>query len=209
MTGSDPTDDLDDLIKPNTGFVRYTRGDEQTNTGGADADEEGTPDHTDLVERLEETRREIDSLERTLEEERERRTAAEAELAEKREEVDRYVEAKEQRVREEKRRATASLVESLLTRVWTPLGRGLAGDSERGLREGVELTREEFRAVLAEEGVEIIDPEVGAPLDRAVHEVLRTVERPDRQSNTVLQTERPGFRLDDAVVKRAEVFVVD
>ncbi len=215
MTDDDPTDELDGPVEPATESVRHTHGVEppDTEASGDDAD---SADHTELTERLEAARREIDSLEeevdsleRELEAERERRAAVETELEEKREEVDRYLEAKERRVREEKRRATVSLVESLLTRVWTPLGRGLAGDSEQDLRAGVELTREEFRSVLAAEGVEIIDPDTGTTLDRDVHEVLRAVERPDCQSNTVLQVERPGFRLDGEVVKKAEVFVAD
>lgn len=175
-------------------------------------------DHTDgsadpsaerLQSELEAARERIAELESALASERERADDLEDRLAEKRAEVDRYVERKEAEFEERKAAATAELVGDLLANVWGPLDRALDAEDPETLREGVDLTREEFRRVLAERGVEILDPEPGTLLDRERHTVVRSVPHDEYEAGRVVDVERPGFRLDDAVEREARVFVAE
>ncbi|MEZ3117258.1 nucleotide exchange factor GrpE [Halobaculum sp. MBLA0147] len=175
-------------------------------------------DHTDgspapnaerLQSELEAANERIAELESALASERERADDLEDRLAEKRAEVDRYVERKEAEFEERKAAATAELVADLLANVWGPLDRALDAEDPETLREGVDLTREEFRRVLAERGVEVLDPEPGAPLDRERHTVVRSVPHDEYEPGRVVDVERPGFRIDGAVEREARVFVAE
>lgn len=191
-----------------------TAADAGTGSGLAASDTDHTegspaPSTERLQSELDAARERIAELESVLEDERERADELEDRLAEKRAEVDRYVERKEAEFEERKAAATAELVGDLLANVWGPLDRALDAEDPETLREGVGLTREEFRRVLDERGVEILDPEPGTPLDRDRHTVVRSVPHDEYDADRVVDVERPGFRLDGAVEREARVFVAE
>ncbi len=136
--------------------------------------------------------------------------ATESRLQAKREEVDDYLRQQEEQLAERRRHATADLVERLLAEVYEPLGRALtAGERDtETLLEGIEMVREQFAATLAEDGVEILDPEPGTTLDRDRHAVERTVPA-ETDDGTVCEVLEPGFTVDGEVVAKARVFVAE
>ncbi len=159
-----------------------------------------------------------DSLADDLEEhlvglESERSDAAEraAELEEKlqrtRADFQNYKKRAKKRQAEVEERATEDLVERMLE-VRDNLSRALAdesGDAE-SLREGVELTLDEFDRVLTEEGVEEISPEPGSETDPSRHEVMMRVDS-DEPEGTVAEVYRPGYEMAGRVVRPAQVTV--
>ncbi|MFN2137750.1 MAG: nucleotide exchange factor GrpE [Candidatus Promineifilaceae bacterium] len=84
----------------------------------------------------------------------------------------------------------------------------LSGDSEdaRNLRQGVELTRQSFLKMLAQNGVRLLDP-LGEPFDPQLHEAVGTVPDPRLPAGTVVRVERPGYTIGDELVRPARVLV--
>jgi len=98
-----------------------------------------------------------------------------------------------------------ALVERI-TPVRNDLLRALDQEEEGDLRPGVESTLEKFDEVLADEGVEAIDPEPGEEVDPARHQVMLRVES-DQPSGTVHEVYEPGYEMGDRVVSEAKVTV--
>lgn len=179
-----------------------------TGEGSEDATDEESPETTADGESVDadtvaELRARVEELESEL-------AATESRLQAKREEVDDYLRQQEEQLAERRRHATADLVERLLAEVYEPLGRALTTDERDAetLLEGVELVREQFAATLAEDGIEILDPEPGATLDRDRHAVERTVSA-ETDDGTVCEVLEPGFTVDGEVVAKARVFVAE
>jgi len=102
-------------------------------------------------------------------------------------------------------RASEALVERI-TPVRNDLLRALDQEEGSDLRPGVESTLEKFDEVLADEGVEAIDPEPGEEVDPARHQVMLRVES-DQPSGTVHEVYEPGYEMGDRVVSEAKVTV--
>ncbi|ELZ45980.1 GrpE protein [Halorubrum coriense DSM 10284] len=102
-------------------------------------------------------------------------------------------------------RASEALVERL-TPVRNDLLRALDQDEGSDLRPGVESTLEKFDDVLADEGVESIDPEPGEEVDPARHQVMLRVDS-DRPEGTVHEVYEPGYEMGDRVLSEAKVTV--
>ncbi|MEZ3164021.1 nucleotide exchange factor GrpE [Halorubrum sp. RMP-47] len=102
-------------------------------------------------------------------------------------------------------RASEALVERL-TPVRNDLLRALDQDEGSDLRPGVESTLEKFDDVLAEEGVEAIDPEPGEEVDPARHQVMLRVDS-DRPEGTIHEVYEPGYEMGDRVLSEAKVTV--
>ena len=102
-------------------------------------------------------------------------------------------------------RASEALVERI-TPVRNDLLRALDQEEGSDLRPGVESTLEKFDEVLADEGVEPIDPDPGEAVDPARHQVMLRVES-DRPEGTIHEVYEPGYEMGDRVVSEAKVTV--
>jgi molecular chaperone GrpE len=145
----------------------------------------------------------------------------EADLAERREEVDELTsklarvradfsnyKQRAKRKREEIReRASESLVERIAP-VRNDLVRALDQADGSDIRPGVESTLEKFDEVLAEEGVEPIEPAPGEAVDPARHQVMLRVDS-DQPDGTVHEVYEPGYEMGDRVISEAQVTVSD
>lgn len=81
-----------------------------------------------------------------------------------------------------------------------------ARDEAEALREGIELTLREWDRVLANEGVEEIDP-LGHPFNPEIHEALSVRHDPDAVPSTVLEVVQKGYLLNGRLVRPARVIV--
>jgi molecular chaperone GrpE len=76
------------------------------------------------------------------------------------------------------------------------------------LRQGIEVTRQTLRQILAQEGVELIDVQ-GQPFDTRWHEAVGSVSHrmagvaPD----TVARVVQPGYRIGERLLRPARVIV--
>lgn len=199
---------------------------EDADTVQQDADDESSPDSGggDVSESLmpevaqydEALATEVGELEAEVETLRSDVAAQETEIEELTERVKRvqadfknYKERSKRRLADEKARATEDLVTRLLD-VRDNLDRALAGETEdvEALREGVELTRNEFDHVLDQEGVEEIRPGPGAEVDAERHEVMMRVPS-DEPEGTIAEVYRSGYEMGGKVLRAAQVTVSD
>jgi molecular chaperone GrpE len=81
-----------------------------------------------------------------------------------------------------------------------------AGESNEGLRQGVELVYKQFRDVLEKIGVKPFHAE-GEPFDPAKHDAVMQVTTPDAPENTVVQVFQDGYLYHDKVLRHAKVGV--
>ncbi|MDB2259905.1 MULTISPECIES: nucleotide exchange factor GrpE [Halorubrum] len=116
-----------------------------------------------------------------------------------------YKERAKRKQEDIRERASEALVERL-TPVRNDLLRALDQDEGSDLRPGVESTLEKFDDVLAEEGVEAIDPEPGEEVDPARHQVMLRVDS-ERPEGTVHEVYEPGYEMGDRVLSEAKVTV--
>lgn len=131
------------------------------------------------------------------------RTLAESDNVRKRAERDR---------REAEKFGGTRIVRDLLP-VYDNLRRALnsaadaAGDADRALVEGVELTLRELLKVLTKHGVTPIVPEVGDRFDPECHEAMFEAPVPGTKAGDILQVMAEGFMLHDRLVRPAQVGV--
>ena len=116
-----------------------------------------------------------------------------------------YKERAKRKQEDIRERASEALVERL-TPVRNDLLRALDQDEGSDLRPGVESTLEKFDEVLADEGVESIDPEPGEEVDPARHQVMLRVDS-DRLEGTIHEVYEPGYEMGDRVLSEAKVTV--
>lgn len=97
-----------------------------------------------------------------------------------------------------------------LLQVRDSLERGLeVGDEAAtvdGLREGKALTLKVLNKVMADHGLEVIDP-LGQPFDPEWHEAMTVAPSKDHDENTVIEVLQKGFKLHDRLVRPARVVV--
>ncbi|MFC6890469.1 nucleotide exchange factor GrpE [Halorubrum trueperi] len=155
---------------------------------------------------------EVEALEDELDETREELLEKEAEveeltskLARVRADFSNYKQRAKRKQEEIRERASESLVERI-TPVRNDLLRALDQDEGSDLRPGVESTLEKFDEVLADEGVEPIDPDPGDEVDPGRHQVMLRVES-DQPDGTVHEVYEPGYEMGDRVVSEAKVTV--
>ena len=72
--------------------------------------------------------------------------------------------------------------------------------------EGLEMTHNMFRDILAKHGVEEIDP-VGEKFNPQVHEAVTMMASADHQPNTVIQVAQKGYLLNGRTIRAAQVIV--
>jgi len=76
----------------------------------------------------------------------------------------------------------------------------------KGLREGIELVREELLKAFQKHGVHRIRT-VGNPFDPKLHEAVAVVNDPEHPENTVITEMRAGFTMGDRLLRPAQVVV--
>lgn len=81
-----------------------------------------------------------------------------------------------------------------------------AGETNQGLREGVELVYKQFRDALEKFGVKPFKSE-GEPFDPTKHDAMMQVETADAPENTVVQVLQEGYLYHDKVLRHAKVGV--
>ncbi len=79
------------------------------------------------------------------------------------------------------------------------------GEEGRNLLLGVQMTRDQMMQLLERGGVQVV-PDGGA-FDPAVHQAVETVTDSDLPAGQVVETVRTGYRLDDGVLRHAQVVV--
>jgi molecular chaperone GrpE len=148
----------------------------------------------------------VDALESQLETREEEVDDLESKLKRKQADFQNYKKRMEKRREEEKQRATEDLVERLLD-VRDNLLRALDQEANGGdIRDGVERTLGQFDSVLAEENVEVVEPEPGEEVDPHTHEVLMRVDS-DQPADTIADVSRPGYVMAEKVLRPAQVTV--
>ncbi|ELZ35276.1 nucleotide exchange factor GrpE [Halorubrum distributum] len=177
-----------------------------------DARRDGEAIAAAVAEHDEALAREVAALEadlaETREELRERDEEVEeltSKLARTKADFSNYKERAKRKQEDIRERASEALVERL-TPVRNDLLRALDQDEGSDLRPGVESTLEKFDEVLADEGVESIDPEPGEAVDPAHHQVMLRVDS-DRPEGTIHEVYEPGYEMGDRVLSEAKVTV--
>ncbi|ELZ51972.1 GrpE protein [Halorubrum distributum JCM 9100] len=177
-----------------------------------DARRDGEAIAAAVAEHDEALAREVAALEadlaETREELRERDEEVEeltSKLARTKADFSNYKERAKRKQEDIRERASEALVERL-TPVRNDLLRALDQDEGSDLRPGVESTLEKFDEVLADEGVESIDPEPGEAVDPARHQVMLRVDS-DRPEGTIHEVYEPGYEMGDRVLSEAKVTV--
>ena len=218
------TVESDEQPSPNDGVDHEANGAGEAGEVDGEADDEGsTADEGDaessepaLSERVAEhdeaLAEEVVALETELEETTEEAAALESEveeltskLARVRADFKNYKQRAKRKREEIRERASEALVERI-TPVRNDLLRALDQDDGSDIRPGVESTLEKFDEVLAEEGVEPIEPEPGEEVDPARHQVMLRVES-DEPEGTVHEVYEPGYQMGDRIVSEAQVTV--
>ncbi|SHH25514.1 nucleotide exchange factor GrpE [Halobaculum gomorrense] len=151
--------------------------------------------------------KEVAALEREAVESAERVEELESSLRRTKADFQNYKKRAKKRQEQEKARATESLV-TRLTEVRDNLVRALDQDEDADIRPGVESTLETFDRVLADENVDVIDPEPGQEVDPERHEVMMRVdsEHPD---GTIADVYKQGYEMAEKVIEAAQVTVSD
>ena len=188
-------------------------GDDETD-GAAPADpaESGDSLAAQVAEHDEELAAEVAALESDFAETEAEAVALEAEveqltskLARVRADFKNYKQRAKRKREEIRERASEALVERIAP-VRNDLLRALDQDDDSDIRPGVASTLEKFDEVLAEEGVEPIEPEPGEAVDPARHQVMLRVES-DEPEGTVHEVYEPGYEMGERVISEAQVTV--
>ncbi len=142
---------------------------------------------------------EVERLRQALEEEQQRNLRLLADFDNLRRRVARESEA----ARGEARRAALLPLLPVLDSLERALA---AGSTDTDFYEGVAATRRLFERALREAGAEPLES-VGQPFDPSVHEALATVASDGVEPGTVAHEVRRGWRLEDGLLRPAQVVV--
>lgn len=115
-----------------------------------------------------------------------------------------------QREVEKSRKFALERVMKDLLEVSDTMERGLEVGAEsatvESLREGQQLTLKMLAKVLADHGLEPVEPQ-GQPFDPELHEAMAVLPSADVDENTVLEVLQKGFLLHDRLLRPARVVV--
>jgi len=190
-SAAEPTDTED--AEPD---VAETAGSETFEEDEELTDGEQTVD--DLEARIEELEAELDEAEEEIDELTDK-------LSRSRADFQNYKKRMKNKQEEMQARATEDLV-SRFTKIRGNLVRALDQDEDADIRPGIQSTLDEFDAILAEENVEIISPEVGDEVDPQRHEVMMRVDS-DQPDGTVADVYQDGYEMAGKVLQTAQVTV--
>ena len=98
-----------------------------------------------------------------------------------------------------------------LISVWDDFERGIktmeTATDVNAVKEGVELIYNKFLAVLAQNGVKVIETK-DQPLDTDYHEAIAVIPAPsEEQKGKILDCVQTGYTLNDKVLRHAKVVV--
>ena len=186
----------DDASDPNDG-------NDAGDAGDGDADDRTVADR--VAEHDEALAEEVADLESELDERREEVDELTSKLTRVRADFSNYKQRAKRKREEIRERASESLVERIAP-VRNDLKRALEQEDGSDIRPGVESTLGKFDEVLADEGVEPIEPEPGEQVDPARHQVMLRVDS-DRPEGTVHEVYEPGYEMGDRVISEAQVTV--
>jgi molecular chaperone GrpE len=82
---------------------------------------------------------------------------------------------------------------------------GAAGDLE-SIKQGVKMTHDQFKQILKQHGVEIIES-AGAPFDPSHHEAVAHVETAAHSPGVVIEEHRRGYKFRERLLRPAMVSV--
>ena len=161
----------------------------------------------DLEERIEEQAATIEDLQETVAEKDERIEEVENAFRRKQADFENYKKRAKKRQEQVEALATEDLVERIVV-VRDNLTRALEEDSQdvESLREGIEMTLREFDRILADEGVEAIEPAPGTEVDPNRHEVMVRVDSTEPEGS-IAEVFTPGYEMADKVIQHAQVTV--
>jgi molecular chaperone GrpE len=164
-------------------------------------------DPRDVAHELASLRTRIDGLEGELDAKESENEDLAEKLKRKQADFQNFKKRMEKRREDEQQRATADLVTRLLD-VRDNLKRALDQDEGTDIRGGVESTLRQFDDELAQENVDVVEPEPGEDVDPHLHEVLVRVDA-DQPEGTIAEVHRPGYVMADSVLREAQVTVSD
>lgn len=138
----------------------------------------------------------------------ERLKKSEAENARLRAEFQNYRNAVERESQEQIKRGKERIILKLIV-IDKDLKRALENskDKEDGFVTGVKLISKSLEKLLADEGVSLIEPEIGKPFDPFAHEVEETFPTNDVPDMAVYKVIESGYNLNGKVLKPARVVV--
>ena len=103
--------------------------------------------------------------------------------------------------------SVADNLQRALESVPTELAESNESDARIGsLRDGIEMTRQEFETVLARHGIERLEP-LGETFDHNFHQAMFEVEHEEYSAGTVVQVLQAGYRIHDRLLRPAMVGV--
>lgn len=114
-----------------------------------------------------------------------------------------------QELAESRRAGAADFVRDLLPvldSLERAAGSASGGDDSPALRQGLEMTLKQMRAVLHRAGVARIEAE-GKAFDPSVHEAILSVPAGDRPAGIVAQVFEEGYKMGDRLLRPARVAV--
>ena len=77
----------------------------------------------------------------------------------------------------------------------------------RNLYQGLVMTEERMEKIFAKNGLHKIQPNEGDKFDPNFHDALFQTKIPERASGTIIQVMKTGYRLQDRVIRAAQVGV--
>ncbi len=83
-----------------------------------------------------------------------------------------------------------------------------SGDSvEAKLKEGINLTMEEFKRCLAKHGITVIEAVIGGEFDPELHNAINYMETAEVESGKIAQIYQTGYRYNDRVLRPSMVVI--
>lgn len=82
-----------------------------------------------------------------------------------------------------------------------------AGEAQKALIEGVELTLRELQSVFARHNITIVSPAVGDAFDPQLHQAMFEAPVPGTRAGQIIQVMAEGFLLHDRLLRPAQVGV--
>lgn len=84
---------------------------------------------------------------------------------------------------------------------------GEAGDADKALVEGVQLTMRSLLNIFEKHGIHLLSPEVGDGFDPEIHEAMFEAPVPGTKAGDIIQVMAEGFMLHDRLLRPAQVGV--
>lgn len=102
-------------------------------------------------------------------------------------------------------RDTLAVIDSLDNALVSIEGAANSEEALEQIKEGINLTLDQFKKVFAKHGIELIDMESG--FDPHFHEAVMQVESGEHESGQIVQVLQKGYKIKDRVLRPAMVSV--